>query len=254
MSKIINQSEISGNYVLPDTSIVQMNVKSNESATENMTTSFIKTREANLDFCYVNDEITQTITLKNDSELTIENINVKDTLSAGLSFKPTTVTINNVAKTSLDPTVGFNLESDIGPNETVTISYTSIAGDSLEEDLEAISEITYSVNEIVDLKEQTNMTVIPLVNNKISIDLSCDPAVAIKGQTVTYTNVISNEGNYKNSEVVFTNDLPEGLSFVEGSLTIDGAPQQDADPTTGVQLNDLLAGDEITVVFEAEIN
>lgn len=253
MSKIINQSEISGNYVLPDTSVVQINVKSNESVAENMTTSFIKTREANREFCYVGSEIMQMITLKNDSELTIEDVSIKDTLSAGLSFKPSSVMINGQEKTSLDPTVGFNLENSIAPSETVAITYTAVAEDSLVENLEAISEITYSVNEIVDLKEQTNKTVIPLVNNKVTIDLSCDQPVAIKGQTVTYTNVIRNEGNYKNSEVVFTNDLPDGLNFVEGSLTIDGTPQQDANPTTGVQLNDLLAGDTITIVFDAEI-
>ena len=48
MSKIINKSQVTSNYVLPNLSTKQATAESNESATEYMTTSFAKVRSLRL--------------------------------------------------------------------------------------------------------------------------------------------------------------------------------------------------------------
>lgn len=254
MSKIINQSEVSGNYILPDNTIVSMSVKSNEASTENMTTSFIKLRSADKSFCYVGEELIETITLRNDSEYTIENVRIKDTLSSGLIFKTGTCFVNSVSKPDFDPVVGFSLENDIEPNDLITISYTATVLDSLDLNLEAKTEVVYSVNEVSDLTEEIEATITPLVNNKVEMALSCDKDVAIKGDKLIYTTSIRNTGNYPNSDIVFKNELPEGVSFVIGSVTINNISNSSCDPNKGIKLSDLLAGDEITICFEATVD
>lgn len=254
MAKIINQSEITTSYVLPDQSTKEVTIKSNESMTENMTTSFTKVRSTAKDYGEGGDEIEQTLVLTNNTEYSISGVQIMDTIGSGVTFKEGSVKIDEEPKADLNPLTGFNLEEDIAKNSSVTIKYVvTVDNDVTEPSAEIKSKITYSVNEISDLEEYSNAVTITLTENNITIVKTSDKTAVISGQKLKFQNVIENKGKLKNTNITFKDQLPEDVEFVVGSVMIDGVSQGGSNPTVGFAIQDLEPNEKVTVTFEVTV-
>lgn len=254
MAKITNQSTLTSRYQLPDSSQQENESKSNIVSTENMTTSFLKERESAKTFGLPNDEILQTIKLTNNSDYPISNCTVTDTISAGASFKAGTVTVDGVTRADDDPTVGITLGSDLAPTKVCTIQYTLLMADEpAGADVTVTSEVSYDAGGQTGLIEDTNETTIEVESQKVVIEKSADKQAVIAGETITYTHIIKNEGSLKNVNLFFKDEIPIETQFVSNSVTIDGTPQTTYDPVTGFALDDLEAGQSITVEFRVNV-
>lgn len=255
MAKITNQSTLTSKYTLPDQSEQQNETQSNISTAENMTTSFLKERKSAKDFGVPEAEIMQTITLTNNSEYPISDITVVDTISEGGTFKAGSVLIDDVAQPDMDITTGVQLESDIQPNSSCKIEYYLVLSDQpTQNEVTATSEITYTVNEAVGLKELTNETTISVENEKITIKKTSDKSAVITGDKITYQHEIKNEGNIDNTDLFFKDTIPAETTFVTGSVKIDEQSYPDYDPSVGFSLADLAANQTIIVKFEVTVN
>jgi uncharacterized repeat protein (TIGR01451 family) len=74
------------------------------------------------------------------------------------------------------------------------------------------------------------------------------------GDTITYTLTLSNNGEFDTSTAIVSDTLPSGLSFVAGSLEIDGSP---ADDPTGATLADnltVLTNTTVTMRFAVRVD
>ncbi|MGQ0516853.1 DUF11 domain-containing protein, partial [Bacillus sp. D-CC] len=74
------------------------------------------------------------------------------------------------------------------------------------------------------------------------------------GQTAFYTTSITNVGNTDATNIIFTDVLPSGLTFVPNTLTVDGVLQPNADPNTGVLLAALPPNEIYSIVFQVTVN
>lgn len=74
------------------------------------------------------------------------------------------------------------------------------------------------------------------------------------GQTAFYTTSITNIGNTDATNIVFTDALPSGLTFVPNTLTVDGVLQPNANPNTGVLLATLPPNEIYSIVFQVTVN
>lgn len=83
---------------------------------------------------------------------------------------------------------------------------------------------------------------------------SVDKAYAVKGDNLHYTTVITNAGTLFKSNLVFTDPIPAGTSFVAGSVKIDGTDYPAYNPQAGFTLPDLPAGENVTVEFDVTVN
>lgn len=255
MAKITNQSTLTSKYKLSDQSEQNNETQSNISSTENMTTSFLKTRESANNFGVPEAEIMQTITLTNNSEYPISDVTVVDTISEGGSFKAGSVIIDDVPKQDMDITAGVQLESDIAPSASCKIQYYLVLSDQpTQNEVTATSEVTYTVNEAVGLKERTNETTIGIENEKITIKKTSDKSAVIAGDKILYQHEIKNEGNIDNTDLFFKDTIPAEVTFVEGSVKIDEQPFVDYNPSVGFALNDLAQNQTIIVKFEVTVN
>lgn len=63
-----------------------------------MTQSFLKEKSSAKKFASPGDEIEQTITLTNNSDYEITNIQIQDELSAGANFKAGSLTVDEESK------------------------------------------------------------------------------------------------------------------------------------------------------------
>ena len=254
MAKIINTSKTTSKYSLPDGSESQIETRSNEAVVENMSVSFIKLRTSAKEYAERNSEVEQTLTLTNNSEYEITDLNIKDNISNGGKFKEGSVRIDNVVFENYDITTGFNIDS-IQPGGTKVIKYTAIVTDNPDVDqIQFISNVKYSVNEQRDIIENSNKVILNIIDELIVIEKTANKNVAIKGDTLTFTHIVKNEGKIKNTEVFFQDILPLGVTFVTGSVKIDDALQADKNPSTGFMLKDLDANAHTKIDFHVRVD
>lgn len=76
-------------------------------------------------------------------------------------------------------------------------------------------------------------------------------STALLGDTLTFTVSYTNNTSATMTNTTFTDPMPLGLSFVPGSVTINGSSSPTSDPTLGFALPDTAPGDTTTIAFEA---
>lgn len=256
MAKITNTSNITFKYQLPDQSEVEDSVTSNVATVENMTTSLQKQLSSSKDFGLPGDEITIELILTNTSEYDVSEVNIKDTIGTGATFKEGTVTIDGTPQASFDPVTGFQLPETLTKNGgSSTIKYTITVDDNpTVETFTVVSEIDYTVAGVEQLTENSNTVTIAIETIMVSIAKTSDKVAVISGSTVKFQNVITNKGNLTHTNVVFKDPIPAGTQFVENSVKIDNVDKPGYNPETGFALEDLTPNAEITVTFEVTVD
>jgi len=252
--KLTNQSTLTSKITLPDDSTEDVTTLSNESNTEYMTGSFLKVKSASKTFVKPSDEIEYTIVLTNNSDYDITDITFKDTISSDAQIVAGSVTIDDTEYASYDPTVGFEVP-DIATTASTTIKYKAqVVASPVGNVVSNTATITYSVNEISDLEENTNTVSLPISNNSIVLTKTSDKSAVIAGQTLTYQITIENTGNITNTDLIFTDPLPSGVTFVADSVKVDDVPKAGADPVAGFALDDLVPSAKFVVTFDVTVN
>ena len=74
---------------------------------------------------------------------------------------------------------------------------------------------------------------------------------AAVGEVVHYTVTLTNDCQSPLTNVFFQDTVPDGLSFVPGSVVVDSTTRPAADPNTGFTLPDIPGGSTVTVEFSA---
>jgi uncharacterized repeat protein (TIGR01451 family) len=98
----------------------------------------------------------------------------------------------------------------------------------------------------------SNQTAVRVVSPGLSITKRAVPcAVTAENNVVTYTLTVTNTGTCCLKDLVVTDVLPDGLTYVNGSTTVDGGAPADQDPADGISVGKLAAGDAVEVVFQA---
>lgn len=254
MTKITNTAKLTAKYSLPDGSYNNTNVTSNVSATEYMTVSFLKQRLTTKTFCVPNGEFEQFLMLTNNAEHTIFDVFIVDTIENGAHFKAGTMTIDDDPYPDYDAD-GYFLPNEIAPGECVLIKYTIVVDDSpTASTITSVSNITYSINEVIDLSEDSNTVSVSVVNNKLKVTKTADKSAVLSGQKITFENVIENTGTITNTNIVFKDSIPTGTSFVPESVVVDGVSKPTFDPETGFQLGTLTPQEKITVSFDVIVD
>jgi len=252
--KITNQSTLTSTITPEGGESEEVETKSNESNTEYMTTSFTKVKTANKTVVKPEEEIEYTITLTNESDFDIIDMSIKDTMSADATFVTGSVNIDGSSFEDYDPATGFNLPTLAAGNSTVIKYNATVVEAPVGNTVSNTATVTYSVNEVTDLQENTNDLSLPIANNSVSLTKTSDKSAVISGQTLTYQIVIENTGNLVNTNLMFKDPLPAGVQFVAGSVKVDDVEQADADPSAGFALADLNPGDKVVVTFDVTVS
>lgn len=198
-------------------------------------------------FAAPNDTLTYTVTVTNpDATNAATAVTVTDltptgtTYSGGLVVTGSTYTGTNPATgitlTSIPPlgtaTVSWNVTVDAAPTVTVVSNVATVAGNGF----------SYTTN---SADTQLNYANIGAAGNFLK---TADPAGVAPGGTITYTMVLSNTGTVAANNVVITDPVPTGTTFVVGSVTgATGTP-----PTLNVP--SIAAGDTATVTFQVTVD
>lgn len=235
---IPNQFNVTFDYVLPDGSTLAASVDSNIVTTEILTYSIL--------------------TITNNSQAALYNLFFKDTLSQGASYVAGSVAVNGVSQPSYDLVAGFPLP-DLAVGQAVAVSYTIRANDPMTvSPVTNFATLAYTVNDPargpVNFSEDTNTISLPVVSNRITVVKSVDKTVAAKGDNLHYTSVITNTGTLNKINLVFTDQIPLGTTFVAGSVRINGVSYPAYNPQNGFALPDIAPGAAVNVEFDVTVN
>ena len=255
---IPNQFNVTFDYVLPDGSTLAASVDSNIVTTEILTYSIPKVKSSDKTFLQEGETARQTVTITNNSQAALYNLFFKDTLSQGASYVAGSVAVNGVSQPSYDLVAGFPLP-DLAVGQAVAVSYTIRANDPMTvSPVTNFATLAYTVNDPargpVNFSEDTNTISLPVVSNRITVVKSVDKTVAAKGDNLHYTSVITNTGTLNKINLVFTDQIPLGTTFVAGSVRINGVSYPSYNPQNGFALPDIAPGAAVNVEFDVTVN
>lgn len=192
--------------------------------------------------------------ITNNTDQTIENFTIKDTLSDGVTFVEGSVNIGGVERPELDPIIGFDLTATLGGfGADMDISYEIQIPKypiiSLFTNQTSIGFILESTQFNLDSNEIT----INIIENDIALLKTASYNVVKTGDILTYTITITNNGEIENTNLFFKDVLPDTVDFVAGSLKVNEETKDQFNPNDGFSLDDLGAGQTIKVVFDVII-
>ena len=255
---ISNQSNIAFNYVLPDGETIAAELDSNVVNTEVLTYSVPKVKTGDKTFLQEGETSVHTVVITNNSGTQLFNLTFRDNMSNGATYVAGSVTVDGVSQPSYDPIAGFPLP-DLAVGQSVTVAYTIQANNPMTQSpVTDYGTLDYSVDDpsrsTVSFSENTNTVTVQIISNRITNVKSVDKAFAVRGDTLHYTSVITNTGSLLKSDLVFTDPIPAGTTFVASSVKINGVTFDAYDPQAGFLLPDLAVGAAVTVEFDVTVN
>ena len=206
----------------------------------------------------VGDTVKYTITITNIGNAINSEVLFQDTPSTGAIFKSGTVKINGINQPAYDPTIGFSLE-DIGIGNVVIVEFVAdIVSVPLTNQVTNQSVTTFKY--VVDPKQQpysdttySNTVITNIALGNLSVIKSVNKKYATIGEKLTYTVTIKNTGNINATNVLFLDPTPHNSMFVMGSVTVNGIAHPEYNPSAGFNLNTMVPGQIITVVYQVQI-
>lgn len=104
----------------------------------------------------------------------------------------------------------------------------------------------------LNLQVDSNIVPFQVVNNVVTLLKSVTPAAGISGSALVYTVTVTTTAAVTNA--VITDLIPTGLTFVAGSVKIDGVAQPSASPATGIAVGAIPTGTSKYVTFSCTVD
>ncbi|TKJ07660.1 DUF11 domain-containing protein, partial [Bacillus cereus] len=253
---IANSATASYTFIAdPNAPIVSRNVTSNTVFTTINTANILSLKQVDKSFSRIGDTLTYTIALTNNGNSSAQNVIFTDTVPSGTTFIANTFSINGVPQSGADPSNGVNIGT-ITAGTTVTVSFqVTVTSLPTENPIVNFSSTSYQLVSPPDSETSISNPVSTQIKEAIlSMTKNESVSFADLGQTAFYTTSITNVGNTDATNIVFTDALPSGLTFVPNTLTVDGVLQPNADPNTGVLLATLPPNEIYSIVFQVTVN
>lgn len=201
------------------------------------------------------DEILVTTKIINNMDTNLEDFHFIDTISQDATFVEGSVVVGSEEKIDLNPINGFDLAITIGAlGGECEITYKILVNEYPQsQEISLVSTINFAL-EGNTFNLTSNTATIHLVDNDIYLLKSASTNFVKSGDQITYTILISNNGNIENTNLFFIDNIPASTTFIPGSVKINSIENLDANPQTGFSLEDLHAQDEITIEFKVQVN
>ncbi|MGX5588850.1 DUF7507 domain-containing protein [Bacillus cereus] len=253
---IANSATASYTFIAdPNAPIVSRNVTSNTVFTTINTATILSLKQVDKSFSRIGDTLTYTVALTNNGNSSAQNVIFTDTVPSGTTFIANTFSINGVPQSEADPSNGVNI-GIITAGTTVTVSFqVTVTSLPTENPIVNFSSTSYQLVSPPDSETSISNPVSTQIKEAIlSMTKNESVSFADIGQTAFYTTSITNIGNTDATNIVFTDALPSGLTFVPNTLTVDGVLQPNANPNTGVLLATLPPNEIYSIVFQVTVN
>ncbi|MET0261892.1 MAG: isopeptide-forming domain-containing fimbrial protein, partial [Rariglobus sp.] len=211
-------------------------------------------------------------------EGTTQNLSLVDTLPAGLTYVPGSVTVTNANGVTIN-----GLTASLA-GQTLTIAATSVVNpggsngttnNPVAPEMDVFF-ITYQVQVANVVGNTAGTTLINDVdasatgvpndnNNQVTVTVT-EPALTLtkasddtdgsvtRGQLITYTLTLTNSGTATAYDLALTDVIPTGLTLVAGSLTVAGGTNTSSGANINVGFTSLAVGASVTVTYQVRVD
>lgn len=216
--------------------------------------NLVITKSADKTTAEVGEVITYTLQIENTGTVDALNTTLNDMLP------PETTLVSNSVTVDGSPYAGsLPVQiATIAPNQTVTVTFqvTATSFPAINPIIN-VARADYGFFPFAGYPASSfslsNPVSVLIVSNSLTNVKSVDKAFAEQGDTLHYTSVITNTGTLAKTNLVFTDPIPAGTTFIAGSVKIDGTAYPTYNPQTGFPLPDLAVGEAVTVEFDVTI-
>lgn len=258
-SYVTNTSQAQFSYKIDPTSTPISHTQDSNTVTTNVVLGKINAaKTVDKPIATIGDTLTYTVTLTNVGNVIDSDVFFQDTPSTGATFKTGTVKINGVSKPSFDPTVGFSIP-DIAIGDVVIVEFTADVV-SVPPTNAVTNQAVTTFKYVVDPKQApysdttySNTVTTNIAVGNLSVTKAVNKQYATIGEKLTYTVTLVNTGNINATNVVFLDPTPHNSIFVLGSVTVNSVSQPTYNPSAGFDLNTMVPGQIITVVYQVQV-
>lgn len=235
------------------------NATSNIVTTQINTANIVATKLTSTNFADVGDVILYATILTNNGNIPASNVTFTDIIPAGTLFIPNTVTINNVPIANANPANGIFIGT-IGANASRIVSFQIFvpsipAVNPITNQSGTTFQYTYDPSKPAVMQMVASNTVQTTINNaSIAATKSADKQFANVNDIITYTTTLTNSGNTLASNIVFTDAIPSGTSFIPNSVTVNGTTLPNVSPASGIAIDPINPNTNTIISFQVQVN
>ena len=203
----------------------------------------------------VGENINYTITVENTGEIDTTDVTIVDPIPSGLTLVSNTIYIDGVLQPDSFP---LNLGT-ITSGQTKTVTYSLVANSvPLINPAVNVATTNFSFEPFEGYTVTTSSTSSPvsvtILSEQMNIIKTVDKQIAKKGDTLTYTSNVVNNGTLTVEDIVFTDSIPLGTTFIPNSVYVDGVQMPNENPENGVSLGTITPSQYKTVTFSVTVN
>ncbi|GGI46601.1 hypothetical protein GCM10008018_17910 [Paenibacillus marchantiophytorum] len=253
--QISNQGITSYTFTPPDGRIIPGTSPSNEVIIPISAPNLTVNKVANATDAVEGDIITYTLSILNNDEDPVTSVILTDPIPAGSVFIPGSVIVDGIAVSGADPSKGVSIgtipangQSILSFQVSVTSLSPPIPSRFFLTNQASVSFTSGTFNDI----SLSNIVNIRVYQPYIRSVKSASQAAATVGDLITYFITVSNTGNF-NADVILTDPLPNGQTFIPNSVLINGNHWSGANPVTGIHIGTVQPGFPITVTFVTRV-
>lgn len=248
---IINISKLKSS-ILVQGETVEVTNQSNACKTQNLTTDISMIKTATKTWGLPASVLTISTQIVNNTDLTLTEIHFADTLT-GATFVDGSLKIGEQEYQDCNPLTGFDMPVTLGGvGADLTISYNILIDEFTDLD-QVLNTTTLTITENTQQYQVTSSQLdIDIIHNDITLYKHASSTAVVSGGTLTYTIEITNAGDYTNTNLVFSDTLPQDVEFVAGSIQVDSISKPDA-TLDSLELGSLTPDQTITITFQVTI-
>ncbi|WP_143186339.1 DUF11 domain-containing protein [Paenibacillus sp. P3E] len=212
-------------------------------------------KSANTTNATVGDQIIYTLQIANTGNIGATTT-LTDNIPAGSSYVPGSFTVNGTPVAG-NPASGIAI-GVIAAGGSSTVQFRVVVN-SLSPSSQLVDQATAAYTFVVPDgrtvagSAASNTLTIPVtLPNVVIVKSASFPDVAV-GDVLLYTSIISNNGIAQVTNLILSDPLPAGSTFVAGSVNVNGSSRPSADPGTGITVGTIAAGASVTVTFQVSV-
>lgn len=245
--QLVDQASAAYTFQVPDGRTVTGSASSNTLSIPVTTPNVTVVKSAGFTDVTVGDILLYTSVISNNGIAAVTNVSLSDTIPAGTSLVPGSVTVVGVSQPSANPGTGIAVGT-IAPGSSVAVTF-QVNVISLPSPAQLLnkSSASFSSGAFTGISV-SNTTTTPVYQPVIQIAKSSNVSSATVGGNILYTLNVQNSGNI-GAAVTLSDNIPSGSTFVSGSVTVNGVARPADSPLTGINLGTLASGAAVPVTF-----